>query len=68
MMCIVSVTWLTCSILPAPNALSDLKAKLKGLLKGKSKKTAEKPVEPTKTEQPATTATEAAPAEPAARK
>jgi len=54
----------------APNALNDLKAKLKGLFK-KSKKTEEKPAAATKTEEPATngaTATEAAPAEPAAGK
>ncbi|KAH8789636.1 hypothetical protein BGZ57DRAFT_83801 [Hyaloscypha finlandica] len=52
-----------------PNALSDLKAKLKNLLKGKkSKKAEDKPAETTKTEQPATngaTATEAAPPVPA---
>jgi hypothetical protein len=58
---------LTYLFLPAPNALSDLKAKIKSLLKGKSKKAEDKPVEATKTEEPATTATEAAPAEPAAR-
>jgi len=54
--------------LPAPNALTDLKAKLKGLFK-KTKKTEEKPATATKTEEPATngaTATEAAPAETAA--
>jgi hypothetical protein len=53
--------------LPAPNALSDLKAKIKSLLKRNKNKT-EKPAEATTTE-PATngaTATEAAPAEPAA--
>jgi hypothetical protein len=48
--------------------LSELKTKLKGLFSGKkSKKTEDKPVEATKTEEPAATATEAAPAEPAAR-
>jgi hypothetical protein len=59
---------LTYSSLPAPNAFSDLKTKIKNLLKSKkSKKTEDKPVEATKTEEPATngaTATEAAPAEP----
>jgi hypothetical protein len=53
--------------LPALNALSDLKAKVKSLLKRNKNKT-EKPAEATTTE-PATngaTATEAAPAEPAA--
>jgi hypothetical protein len=54
--------------LPAPNAFSDLKTKIKNLLKGKKSKQAEdKPVEATKTEEPVTngtTATEAAPAEP----
>jgi hypothetical protein len=58
------VPLLTRFFLPAPNALSDLKAKLKNLLKGKkSKKAEDKPAETTKTEQPATngaTATEAA--------
>jgi hypothetical protein len=59
---------LTCSFLIAPNALSDLKARFKSLLKGgKSKKAENKPVEATKTEEPAATTTEAAPAEPAAR-
>jgi hypothetical protein len=61
---------LTRFFLPAPNALSDLKAKIKNLLKGKkSKKAEDKPAAATKTEEPATngaTATEAAPAEPAA--
>jgi hypothetical protein len=58
---------LTGSFLIAPNALSDLKAKIKSLLKGKSKKAEDKPVEATKIEEPAATTTEAASAEPAAR-
>jgi DNA replication initiation complex subunit (GINS family) len=51
----------------APNALSDLKAKFKSLLKGgKSKKTEEKPAEtkpaePTPAAAPVPTATETAP-------
>ncbi|KAE9380533.1 hypothetical protein N431DRAFT_432812 [Stipitochalara longipes BDJ] len=53
-----------------PNALSDLKTKVKSLFKNKNKnKTGDKPAAATKTEEPATngaTATEAAPAEPAA--
>jgi hypothetical protein len=60
---------LTYSSLLAPNAFSELKTKVKNLLKGKKSKQAEdKPVEATKTEEPATngaTATEAAPGEPA---
>jgi len=50
-----------------PNALSALKTKLKGIFKSKKSKKEDKPVEATKTEEPATngaTATEAAPAEP----
>jgi hypothetical protein len=61
---------LTFHFLPALNALSDLKTKFKSIFKSKkSKKEEDKPVEPTKTEEPATngaTATEAAPAEPTA--
>jgi ElaB/YqjD/DUF883 family membrane-anchored ribosome-binding protein len=56
---------LTSSSLPAPNALSELKSKIKGFLKGKKSKKEDKPVEATKTEATnGATATEVAPAEP----